>query len=51
MAKLKPRTLSGFLELLPPAQRQMEEIMSILRETFSLYGVTPLDPHFTGAAN
>ena len=43
MSKIQPRTLSGFLELLPPAQRQMEEIMSILRETYSLYGFTPLD--------
>ena len=43
MSKIQLRTLSGFLELLPPAQRQMEEIMSILRETYSLYGFTPLD--------
>ena len=43
MSKIQPRTLSGFLELLPPAQQQMERIMAILRETYSLYGFTPLD--------
>lgn len=43
MAKQTPRTLSGFMELLPAPQRQMERIMEILRETYSLYGFTPLD--------
>ena len=43
MSKLKPRTLSGFMELLPAPQQQMEQIMQILRETYSLYGFTPLD--------
>ena len=43
MEKLKPRTLSGFMELLPPAQQQMERMMEILRRTYSLYGFTPLD--------
>ncbi|MBR3640988.1 MAG: ATP phosphoribosyltransferase regulatory subunit, partial [Oscillibacter sp.] len=43
MAKITPRTLSGFMELLPPAQRQMERIMEILRESYALYGFTPLD--------
>ncbi len=43
MAKLKPHTLSGFMELLPAPQVQMERIMSTLRETYSLYGFTPLD--------
>ncbi len=41
--KVAPRTLSGFMELLPAPQRQMERIMEILRETYSLYGFTPLD--------
>ena len=40
---LKPRTLSGFMELLPAPQVQMERIMEILRHTYSLYGFTPLD--------
>ena len=43
MEKLKPRTLSGFMELLPAPQMQMERMMEILRETYSLYGFTPLD--------
>ncbi|MBQ6540666.1 MAG: histidine--tRNA ligase [Oscillospiraceae bacterium] len=43
MEKVKPRTLSGFMELLPARQTQMERIMEILRRTYSLYGFTPLD--------
>ncbi len=43
MSKIQPRTLSGFMELLPPQQQQMERIMAALRETYSLYGFTPLD--------
>ena len=40
---IQPRTLSGFQELLPRQQVLMESIMSTLRETYSLYGFTPLD--------
>ena len=40
---MKPRTLSGFMELLPAPQMQMERIMEILRRSYSLYGFTPLD--------
>ena len=43
MERIKPRTLSGFMELLPAPQQQMERFMSILRDTYSLYGFTPLD--------
>lgn len=43
MAIQKPRTLSGFMELLPAPQQQMERVMEILRRTYSLYGFTPLD--------
>ena len=43
MAKMTPRTLSGFMELLPQPQQQMERMMEILRQTYSLYGFTPLD--------
>jgi len=43
MAKMTPRTLSGFMELLPAPQQQMERIMKVLRETYALYGFTPLD--------
>ena len=41
--KIQPRTLSGFVELLPKQQVLMEKIMQTLRETYSLYGFTPLD--------
>ena len=43
MSIIKPRTLSGFMELLPGKQAQMERMMSILRETYALYGFAPLD--------
>ena len=43
MAKQKPRTLSGFMELLPPRQVQFERMAELLRRTYSLYGFTPLD--------
>ena len=43
MEKIKPRTLSGFMELLPAPQAQMERMMQILRETYALYGFYPLD--------
>ena len=43
MERLKPRTLSGFMELLPAPQQQMERMMEILRRTYGLYGFTPLD--------
>ena len=43
MEKLKPRTLSGFMELLPAPQQQMERMMDVLRRTYALYGFTPLD--------
>ena len=43
MATMKPRTLSGFMELLPAPQVQMERMMEILRKTYALYGFTPLD--------
>ncbi len=43
MERIKPRTLSGFMELLPPDQQKFEKIADILRHTYSLYGFTPLD--------
>lgn len=43
MPKITPRTLSGFMELLPAPQQQMERFLQTLRETYSLYGFTPLD--------
>ena len=43
MEKIKPRTLSGFMELLPGPQAQMDAVMRVLRETYELYGFTALD--------
>ncbi len=43
MSMIKPRTLSGFMELLPAKQAQMERMMAILRETYALYGFAALD--------
>ncbi len=40
---IKPRTLSGFMELLPQKQAQLEKMMQILRDTYALYGFAPLD--------
>ncbi len=43
MERIKPRTLSGFMELLPAKQQKLEKMMEILRQTYSLYGFAPLD--------
>ena len=43
MSKITPRTLSGFMELLPGPQQQMERFLQVLRDTYALYGFTPLD--------
>ncbi len=43
MEKVTPRTLSGFMELLPADQLKMERLLGTLREVYSLYGFTPLD--------
>ncbi len=43
MAKVSPRTLSGFMELLPEQQMKMERMMEALRRSYSVYGFTPLD--------
>ena len=40
---IKPRTLSGFMELLPGKQAQFERMLKILRETYSSYGFAALD--------
>ena len=33
MERIKPRTLSGFMEVLPEKQIKLERMMSILRNT------------------
>ena len=40
---IKPRTLSGFMELLPSKQIQFERMVDILRTTYASYGFAPLD--------
>ena len=40
---IKPRTLSGFMELLPSKQIQFERMVEILRTTYASYGFAPLD--------
>jgi histidyl-tRNA synthetase len=50
MERIKPRTLSGFMELLPPRQAQLRAIMKVLRQTYSLYGFTPIDTPVIEAA-
>ena len=50
MDKIKPRTLSGFLELMPGQQVLFDEIAQRLRDSFSLFGFTPLDTPLMEAA-
>ncbi len=50
MERIKPRTLSGFMELLPEKQATFDRLAAILRETYSLYGFTSLDTPVMEAA-
>ena len=50
MAKVSPRTLSGFMELAPKEQMKLEKMMEILRRSYALYGFTPLDTPVIEAA-
>ena len=43
MEIIKPRTLSGFMELLPGKQIQFERMVEIMRNTYASYGFAPLD--------
>lgn len=43
MERVKARTLSGFMELLPAQQNQFERVREVLAGTYELYGFTPLD--------
>ena len=43
MAIQKPRTLSGFMELLPRDQVLFDKMTDLLRESYALYGFTALD--------
>ena len=51
MATIKAHTLSGFMELLPAPQAQMEAMMDILRRTYGLYGFCALDTPAIEAAD
>ena len=43
MERIKPHTLSGFMELLPGEQALMDRIMDTIRRVYGLYGFTALD--------
>ena len=43
MSIIKPRTLSGFMELLPGKQVQFDRVMNTIRDTYTSYGFAPLD--------
>ena len=43
MAKVQPRTLSGFMELLPARQVQFDRMVDTLKKIYALYGFTALD--------
>ena len=43
MEIIRPRTLSGFMGLLPGKQAQLEKMMQILRDTYASYGFAALD--------
>lgn len=43
MNHIKPRTLSGFMELTPARQVQFDRMAETLHSIYSLYGFTPLD--------
>ena len=43
MSKIQPRTLSGFMELLPARQAQFDRMVDTLKQTYALYGFTGLD--------
>ena len=41
--KVEPRTLPGFMELLPKEQIQFNKMYDIIRKTYELFGFIPLD--------
>ena len=43
MTKVQPRTLSGFMELLPEKQLKFDRMAEVLRKTYASYGFAPLD--------
>ena len=47
MAKIKPYTLSGMMELLPAEQILMDQIMDTIRRSYAAFGFTALDISIT----
>ena len=43
MDMIKPRTLSGFMELLPDKQLRFDRMAAVIRDAYASYGFTPLD--------
>ncbi len=43
MEKVKPRTLTGFMELLPNEQIEFDRFIEVLRNSYIKYGFYPLD--------
>ncbi len=43
MSKVEPRTLSGFMELLPEEQILFNQMKSVIENTYKKYGFLPLD--------
>jgi len=43
MSKVEPRTLAGFMELLPQDQIQFNKIKNVIEEVYLKYGFYPLD--------
>ncbi len=43
MNKVEPKTLPGFMELLPSMQIKFNKIMDIIRHTYEKYGFLPID--------
>ena len=43
MSMIKPRTLSGFMELLPGKQAQFDRMLNTIRSTYAAYGFAGLD--------
>lgn len=43
MEKVKPRTLTGFMELLPNEQIEFDRFIEVLRSSYIKYGFYPLD--------
>ena len=43
MERIKPRALSGVIELLPRQQAQFEKVKAVIEDAYRRYGFTPLD--------